>query len=69
MVGYVHAFSGVGFVETRWSLDIAREVSIRWGKRGLPDVRELIQDVRDFVVVGLVVHEDHRPFTGQDNLR
>ena len=69
VVGDVHeVLVGLLRIESRRALDGAGEVRVLGRKGRLPHVRELFEDVRDAVLVGVVVHEHDDAVVVEDHL-
>lgn len=68
MVGHVHPLASVRWSQTGRALDIAGEVSIRRRKGGLPDLRKLIHQPREAILVGLIIHENESSLASKDDV-
>ena len=67
MVSHVHPLLSLLALQAWWSLLRARETPICRRKRRFPHLRELVEDVGDGSLVGVVVHEDDDALAGEDH--
>jgi hypothetical protein len=69
VIGDVHEIvMSLLLLESWRALDRAREIRILRRKGSLPHVRELFQDIRHGVLVGVVVHEHNDAVVAEDHL-
>lgn len=67
MIRHVHTLLGLLAVDTWWPLLCAWEAPVRGRKGSFPHLRKFVEDVRNFGLVGVIVHEYDDAFAGQDH--